>query len=104
MNRKNRLSLFTVLLVWVSVTLFHIFQPPHKPIAWDTFGYYLYLPMTFIYHDLGIQHKEVIDHIFELYNPSSTFYQATHIPGGNWMMKYSMGMAVLYAPGCFVAH
>ena len=104
MSRKNIISFFTVLLAWAAVILFHIFQPPSKPIAWDTFGYYLYLPLTFIYHDLGIQHKEIIDHIFELYNPSSTFYQATHIPGGNWMMKYSMGMAILYSPGFFVAH
>ena len=104
MSRKNLISFFIVIVAWAAVILFHIFQPPSKPIAWDVFGYYLYLPLTFIYHDLGIQHKEIIDHIFELYNPSSTFYQATHIPGGNWMMKYSMGMAILYSPGFFVAN
>jgi len=104
MGRKNLLSLFAVVVAWFTVVVIHIVSPPNNPISWDTFGYYLYLPLTFIYHDLGIQHKEVIDHIFALYDPSTTFYQATHIPGGNWMMKYSMGMAVLYAPGFFVAH
>lgn len=104
MRRKNFLSLFVVIAVWVTVITFHIFHPPSNPISWDTFGYYLYLPFTFIYHDLGLQHKEVLDHIFALYNPSTTFYQATHIQGGNWMMKYSMGMAILYAPGFFIAN
>jgi len=104
MIRKNILSFYAVLLAWFTVILFHFLVPSPNPVSWDTFGYYLYLPLTFIYHDLGLQHKEIIDHIFELYDPSMTFYQATHIPGGNWMMKYSMGMAILYAPGFFAAH
>jgi len=104
MSRKNILSFYAVLLVWFFVIIIHILNPFYNPISWDAFGYYLYLPLTFIYHDLGLQHKEVIDHIFALYDPSNTFYQATHIPGGNWMMKYTMGMAILYSPGFFVAH
>ncbi len=104
MSRKNILSFYTVLAVWLAIILSHWLNPFINPITWDAFGYYLYLPLTFIYHDLGLQHKEVIDHIFALYDPSNTFYQATHIPSGNWMMKYTMGMAILYSPGFFVAH
>ncbi len=93
-----------VFIVWTAVITGHITRPPENVISWDVFGYYLYLPFTFIYHDLGLRHKEVLDHIFALYDPSSTFYQAVHIKGGNLIMKYSMGMAVLYAPGFFVAN
>jgi len=68
------------------------------------FGYYLYLPFTFIYNDLGLQHKEILDQLISQYNLTSGFYQATISPVNNWVMKYSMGMAVYYSPGFFVAH
>jgi len=104
MSRKNILSFYTVLFVWFTIIVIHLLSSFYNPVSWDAFGYYLYLPLTFIYHDLGLQHKEIIDHIFTLYDPSNTFYQVVHIPGGNWMMKYSMGMAILFSPGFFVAH
>ncbi len=103
-TNENRLSLIAVFIVAVAVVIGHLTRLPENVISWDVFGYYLYLPFTFIYHDLGLQHKEVLDHIFKLYDPSSSFYQASHIHGGNWIMKYTMGLAILYAPGFFVAH
>jgi len=103
-GRKNVLSLAMVCIAWFTVIAFHIFRFPPNPISWDTFGYYLYLPFTYIYHDLGLHHKEILDHVFALYDPSSSFYQASRIHGGNWIMKYTMGMAILYSPGFFVAN
>ena len=76
-------------------------NPPANPISWDVFGYYLYLPLTFIYHDPGLKHEEIIDTILNRYHSSATFYQATKLPNGNWIMKYSMGMSVLYSPAFF---
>ena len=71
-------------------------------LQWDVMGYYLYLPSWFIYGDIA--HLEFIPEIFNTYEPSATFYQAHLIENGNQVMKYSMGMSVLYAPGFFLAH
>ncbi len=77
---------------------------PPNIISWDVFGYYLYLPMTFIYNDLRLQDVTVVQGIVEQYNVSSTFYQAFSLPNGNWVMKYSAGMAILYLPAFVFGH
>ena len=72
-------------------------------ISWDTLGYYLYLPAWFIYHDITIM--DWAPGLIEQYNLSDTFYQASHLPDQEGMvMKYSMGMAILYLPFFFIAH
>lgn len=103
-RKSNRYSTVSLVIIYLVVVLMRIQNPPSNPISWDTFGYYLYLPMTFIYHDTGLKHKETIDAIFDKYDPSSTFYQATALPNGNWIMKYSMGMALFYSPGFWAGH
>ena len=42
-------------------------------------GYYLYLPVQFIYHDL--RHLSFIPDILHEYGPTGSFYQATALPG-----------------------
>lgn len=73
-------------------------------LTWDVFGYYLYLPSHFIYSDLALHNPEWINHLLDTYEPTSTLYQAIQLENGNWVMKYSMGMSILYAPFFFVAH
>ncbi len=73
-------------------------------LGWDVLAYYLYLPFTFIYHDPGMTNQAVVDHIFQTYNPSSTFYQAYKIDNGNWVSMYSIGFAILFSPFFFIAH
>jgi hypothetical protein len=73
-------------------------------LGWDVLSYYLYLPFTFIYHDPGLVNQSVVDHIFEQYRPSGTFYQAFHLPNGNWVSTYTCGLAILYLPFFFIAH
>lgn len=77
---------------------------PHQIISYDIYGYYLYLPQTFIYHDLSIHNPSQVLGLMEQYNSSSTFYQASLLPDGTYVMKYSMGLAILYAPFFFIAH
>lgn len=77
---------------------------PNNPIAWDVFGYYLYLPLTFIYHDLGMKNIDVIQAIIAKYNSTATFYQAYQVDGGLWLDKYPMGMAILYLPSFLIGH
>lgn len=80
---------------------------PGNIISWDVYGYYLYLPATFIYQDLGLVNKQVILDLMDQYNSSGTFYQAHPGADGLHVMKYSMGMAILYLPffllGCLGA-
>ena len=88
----------------LTILFFRFCFPHNNPITFDVFGYYLYLPFTFIYHDPGLVNIEQLHQLMDVYNPSSSFYQATMGPSGFWVMKYSMGMAILYAPFFFLSH
>jgi len=73
-------------------------------LSWDVFGYYLYLPATFIYHDLGLKNFSWVQHILEVYNPTIGFYQAYMGPAGDYVLKYSMGLSIFFAPFFFMGH
>ncbi len=96
-----RNSLFLIAL-FILINNFIFF--PGNILSWDVFGYYLYLPLKFIYHDLGLQHPATITAIIEKYNSTATFYQALEMPGGSYVMKYPMGLAFFYAPFFFSGH
>lgn len=98
------LSAWLSLLLIVSIVFFRFVYPPVNILSWDVFGYYLYLPATFIYHDLKLTDISWVNTLIDHYQTTATFYQASPVPGGGWVMKYSMGMAVLNAPGFLVAH
>ncbi|MCK4700214.1 MAG: hypothetical protein KAT38_07760, partial [Bacteroidales bacterium] len=91
--------LLIAILVYSGFTFF-----PNNILSWDVFGYYLYLPFTFIYNDLGINNESIIHEIIDKYHNSATFYQAIKLPAGNYVMKYSMGMSILYSPFFFIGH
>jgi len=74
------------------------------PIAWDVYGYYLYLPATFIYNDLGLQNEKWIKETREKYNPSTTFYQVAPGINNKKVIIYSVGYSFIYAPGFFIAN
>ncbi|MBI1224779.1 MAG: hypothetical protein GC192_06045 [Bacteroidetes bacterium] len=71
-------------------------------LAWDVSGYYLYLPATFIYHDL--KQVKFLPTIIGKYQPSFTPDQVIPAENGNQVMKYSSGMAVLYLPFFAIGH
>ena len=105
------LSLGVLLVLFVLMVQVRLWQPywdTHNVqaiLTWDAMGYYLYLPAHFIYHDLS--HLAFIPDIMHEYGPSSSFYQASQIPGapeGQLVMKYSMGLAVLETPFFWLGH
>ncbi|MFZ4772263.1 MAG: hypothetical protein ACOYLO_18910, partial [Ferruginibacter sp.] len=100
----NNLSAILSILLIAGIVFFRFVYPPVNILSWDVFGYYLYLPATFIYHDLRLTDISWVNQLIDQYQATSTFYQATALPSGGWVMKYSMGMAVLNAPAFFVAH
>jgi hypothetical protein len=92
------------LVLITAIVFFRFVYPPASILTWDVFGYYLYLPATFIYHDLCLNDIGWVNRIIAEYQTTATLYQALPIPGGGYVMKYSMGMAVLNAPAFLVAH
>ena len=105
MNTKKinwSLIAFAIIAVYFIISNFVFF--PHQIICYDVYGYYLYLPQTFIYHDLSMRQPDIVFELLKQYNNSSTFYQANLMPDGGYVMKYTMGLAILYAPFLFIAH
>lgn len=110
MNIKNKYSLSILILILAILLVGHFRHFNVKtavnpyPIAWDVYGYYLYLPATFIYNDLGLENETWIKATREKYNPSSTFYQVANIDGNKKAIIYNVGYAIINAPGFFIAH
>jgi len=105
----NRLSLFAFLVVAAFILMVGTLYYPkwnkgdtEATISWDVSGYYFYLPAVFIYKD--IRQVAFRDSIHEKYRPASTPYQAFQHPSGNYVMKYSCGLAVQYLPFFLAAH
>lgn len=71
-------------------------------LEWDIFGYYLYLPGLFIYDDLA--NLSFVPDILNTYYQDASFYYAISLPEGGMVMKYPVGMAVLYSPFFFLGH
>lgn len=107
---KNPFSVATTFVIILIITLLQFKTYDYKnssnpyPISWDVYGYYLYLPATFIYDDLGLQNDDWINKTREKYNPSSTFYQATQGKDNKKIIVYNIGYAFIYAPGFFIAN
>lgn len=103
---QNRL-LSVLVLVWIAVQAYFLIaypiaHRPMQPISWDTFGYYLYLPATFIYHDLW--HLNFAEPMMQKYNLAGFFYAARIGPEGKFVMNYSLGTAILYSPFFLAGH
>ncbi|KAB2808726.1 ArnT family glycosyltransferase [Phaeocystidibacter luteus] len=73
-------------------------------IAWDVFGYYLYLPATFIQGDPLLTDPTWLNALMAEYEPSSTLYQVWNVQEGSRLIKYPMGMAILYLPSFIIGH
>ncbi len=101
---KNKISFFIAACLGLLIILANISYLPENILSWDVFGYYLYLPFTFIYNDLGLHNISVVQDIISQYNNTPTFYQVVQSPAGDYVLRYQMGMAVLYLPGFFGGH
>jgi hypothetical protein len=102
---------FVVTCLMAAVIAFCFFNNPRQKngyfrgeLEWDVFSYYMYLPFTFIYDDVGMQKQEVVQNIFKTYNLPGTFYQAYRLDNGNYTPNYTMGFALLWSPFFFAGH
>lgn len=71
---------------------------------WDAFGYYYYLPLFFIEKTITIPNLDMVYPVFEKYKTSTTLYQFTAVPQGGFIIRYSIGQAVLYLPFFLIGH
>jgi hypothetical protein len=101
---KNPILKTTLLLLVIFIIVNNSIFYPNNILSWDVFGYYLYLPLKFIYNNLGLQNDAVINSIIEKYHNTATFYQAIKMPEGNFVMKYSMGLSFFYLPFFYIGH
>ncbi len=102
MKKYSLESAFVVIILFIIINNLTFF--PKNILSWDVFGYYLYLPLKFIYNDLSIHDLPRIESIISHYQNTSNFYQGMVLPDGSYVMKYSMGMSFLYAPFFFIGH
>lgn len=99
-----RLSRYALILLCAVTIVVRCAMPQRQVLTWDVFGYYLYLPATFIHGDIALKDHAWLEEVMTTYEPSSTLYQLVDGPDGARVIRYSSGMAVLYAPFFFVAH
>lgn len=101
---RKRLSLYTALALWGLLCAIILRQPPGNVLSWDTFGYHLYLPATFIHGDPGISDPSWVVAANDTYQNTGTLYQISELPNGRWVDKYPMGLAMLWSPFFLAAH
>ncbi|MGY8927365.1 MAG: hypothetical protein ACKVJC_08725, partial [Flavobacteriales bacterium] len=70
---KNKLSIFIVFIIAIVLIQYRFSYSdvqngkPLKVTTWDAFGYYMYLPGTFIYNDLkDLDWVEAVDERYNL--------------------------------------
>lgn len=98
--RLSNICYFTICLI---LSVIVIGFPPGNVFAYDVFGYYMYLPFQFKYHDLTLHNYDTVTQILKNYKASETFYQAVKWDNGNWVMRYPVGLSIFYAPFYFIA-
>ncbi len=106
----NRISNLSFLICLLAIGFTGVFYYPkwnkaasEATISWDVSGYYMYLPATFIYKD--IKKCSFKDEILKKYNPTPEWQQSfLHEPSGNYVMKYTLGMSVMYSPFFLLGH
>lgn len=101
---RNIISLLIVLVFSLTIILVNALNPSRKVLTYDTFGYYLYLPGTFIYDQLEYTDQSRLEELNEKYKFTTTFYQFVRAPNMKYLNKYSMGLAILYLPFFLLAH
>jgi len=97
----NKKTIFILFFLLVSV---YYNNSRQRRIDWDVFGYYLYLPAHFIYHDITLEEKDKwLTPLIAKYSATDNLYQAYQGPKNKYVMKYTMGLSFVYAPFFFIA-
>jgi hypothetical protein len=101
---KSPVSLVALVLIILTISVIKLRNPQHNILSWDTFGFYLYLPATFIYDDPGIRDVRWIEEINATYNNTATLYQLAPTHMGTNVIRFTPGMAIMMSPFFLAGH
>ncbi len=101
---RPSLSLLTVIVLWAGLTFASLLNRPSFLFGWDSFGYHLYLPAFCVHNDPLVHDVAWVEEARASYDASGTLYQLSTLPDGTRVPKYSMGLAVLWAPWFLIGH
>lgn len=95
-------NVLIIILLWFSIVPFT--KKWDNPLSWDVFGYYLYTPAAVLWHDPALKDFSKAETINNKYENTGTYYQGGKTENGSWMIKYTMGLALLESPFFLAAH
>ncbi len=92
-----------IIMLWtfISIEKWGKAETKQKLIAWDVTSYYCYLPAIFIHHDLTLNFTKRGTN--KAYEENQQYWYQT-APNGSRVIKFTMGVAVMYAPFFLIAH
>jgi len=109
--RKNKLSFYAILIIALSLFGYRFYYSPYgngrpmRVLDWDSFGYYQYLPASFIYHDIKKEaFLEEVDKKYHVIGEGVHLYQLHVFEDGTVTARYLSGVAILEMPFFFIGH
>lgn len=100
----GKASWWALSVACLTIIIANYYWLPINILSWDVFGYYLYLPLSFIHHNLDLHDVAMLKGLVTKYQSSSTLYQAYETQNGHWVLRYPMGLAILYLPFFLAGH
>lgn len=106
---ENKTSLLIVCIISIIIVVSHFNLPKYKfndsfkELTFDVTSYYLYLPMSFIFHDPGMKTK-AIDSLHTKYKFSPTLFQIHNTENNTRVPNYTIGMSYFYFPFFLIGH
>ena len=105
MHRFSKLAIVVIITTLITIRVFYIqwnSNTKTNVLTWDAFGYYLLLPAQFIYKD--VKKMDWVPSIIIKYNSTGNLYQLSELQNGNMVMKYFLGVSILYSPFFIAGH
>lgn len=90
--------------LWAILAFYAFINRPSFQLGWDSFGYYLYLPATFIHNDPFVRNMSWVEDVNAKYQVSTTLYQFSKPTDGPLVIRYPIGLAVIWLPWFGVGH
>ena len=97
-------SLILVVTIAISSVFFFQFGSSRPTFHGDAFGYYLYLPSTFIYQNLKAPFSAPADQFADYIHGSFISIRGAQNKSGFYLNQYTYGVALMESPFFFIAH
>ena len=101
---KFKLSWVVLFFLFIILYWIRVAKLTDNELSWDVFGYYIYLPATFIHHDPMLTDISWIHEIRSQKTISWTLFQLSTGPDNNIIYFFFMGLSFLYLPFFLIGH